>query len=202
MTHLRHHPSDVTLFEYGAGALSQAARVLVEQHTRDCRPCVNLTKLAEDVGVLLLADMPPLDSPHSMGGAEALIARPKAPSPPPKCPLDLRPVGMRWTGILPVVQFRPIWQDNNDALSLVRMAPGAKVAMHRHDGVELMLVLEGSFDDGRGPYERGDVCETDPDVEHEPRTIGDTPCVCLVAMEGKRHYRSPIQRLRQRIYGF
>lgn len=67
---------------------------------------------------------------------------------------------------------------------LVRMSPGAWMPRHGHDGLELTVVLSGTFADEHGRYAPGDFIEADGELDHQPIADANEDCVCLVAMDG------------------
>lgn len=48
-------------------------------------------------------------------------------------------------------------QQGSPAVAILRYAPGAKVPLHLHTGLETILVLEGVQSDERGDYGKGTV---------------------------------------------
>ncbi len=48
---------------------------------------------------------------------------------------------------------------------------------------DITVVLCGSYADEFGVYERGDLAFADPGMRHQPRAVGNAPCVCLIATE-------------------
>ena len=52
---------------------------------------------------------------------------------------------------------------------------------HSHGGLELTLVLQGSFDDETGHFGPGDVEIADEMLEHTPIAGPGTPCIALAA---------------------
>jgi anti-sigma factor ChrR (cupin superfamily) len=63
-------------------------------------------------------------------------------------------------------------------VALLRYAPGARVPAHRHDGLEVIAVLEGAQSDARGTYRAGDLVFNPPGTTHE--VWSDTGCVILI----------------------
>ncbi len=68
--------------------------------------------------------------------------------------------------------------EGEPAAALLRYAPGARVPRHRHQGLETILVLEGSQRDERGVYEAGTVIFNTEGSEHA--VASDDGCVVLV----------------------
>lgn len=69
-------------------------------------------------------------------------------------------------------------------VALLRYAPGAEVPAHRHDGHELIYVLEGEQRDERGSYPAGSFVINEPGVSH--RVFSDAGCVVLI------HWQRPV----------
>lgn len=56
------------------------------------------------------------------------------------------------------------------ATSVVRFAPGSRFPEHRHDAGEEYFVLEGTFSDESGDYEKGSYVRNPPSTSHAPWT--------------------------------
>lgn len=67
------------------------------------------------------------------------------------------------------------------ASALLRYAPGATVPLHRHQGFEHILILEGSQSDGATTLNKGDVAVHPPGSEH--RIDSPTGCTALLIWE-------------------
>lgn len=71
-------------------------------------------------------------------------------------------------------QNAPIW-------ALLRYAPGASVPLHRHKGLETILVLEGSQSDERGCYDAGSlIANPEGSVHH---VWSENGCTVLIQWE-------------------
>jgi anti-sigma factor ChrR (cupin superfamily) len=64
-----------------------------------------------------------------------------------------------WSEGIPGVKQKPIWQDKatKRRAALARFEPGAKLPLHRHDGDELIFVIEGSNADESGEVVAGNM---------------------------------------------
>ena len=62
--------------------------------------------------------------------------------------------------------------------ALLRYQPGAAAPEHLHQGLETIVVLEGSQSDERGTYRTGDVVTNPPGYQHSVWT--DEGCVVLI----------------------
>lgn len=70
-----------------------------------------------------------------------------------------------------------------DIIKLIKMDPGTSVPLHSHNGKEYILVLEGSFCDEFGEYNKGEMQINDHKVKHHPTACGNTGCICLSISE-------------------
>ena len=73
--------------------------------------------------------------------------------------------------------------DDNDSLKLIKMDPGTSVPLHSHNGKEYILVLDGSFCDEYGEYNKGDMQINDQQIKHNPTASDSDGCVCLSITE-------------------
>ena len=72
---------------------------------------------------------------------------------------------------------------DKEEVKLIKMAPGAKVPLHSHNGREYILVLEGSFCDEFGSYSKGDLQINDSKIKHTPIACDNNGCICLAITE-------------------
>ncbi|MBO6636590.1 MAG: cupin domain-containing protein [Roseitalea sp.] len=75
--------------------------------------------------------------------------------------------------------FREFDMDDVDGchVSMFWIKPGRTVPAHTHEGMELSLIIEGAFRDGRGRFGRGDISIADPSVDHRPTAETSGPCI-------------------------
>jgi putative transcriptional regulator len=84
---------------------------------------------------------------------------------------------------------------------LLYIPASSKVPDHGHRGLELTLVLAGSFYDEGAWFRRGDVEEADATVEHQPVAGPEEACICLAVTDAPLRFRSLIPRLAQPFLG-
>ena len=58
--------------------------------------------------------------------------------------------------------------NDKDSVKLIKMDPGTSVPLHSHNGKEYILVLDGSFCDEYGEYNKGDMQINDQQIKHNP----------------------------------
>ena len=73
--------------------------------------------------------------------------------------------------------------NDNDSVKLIKMDPGTSVPLHSHNGKEYILVLDGSFCDEYGEYNKGDMQINDQQIKHNPTANNSDGCVCLSITE-------------------
>ena len=75
--------------------------------------------------------------------------------------------------------------NDNDSVKLIKMDPGTSVPLHSHDGKEYILVLDGSFCDEYGEYNKGDMQINDQKIKHNPTACNSDGCICLSITENE-----------------
>ena len=73
--------------------------------------------------------------------------------------------------------------NDKDSVKLIKMDPGTSVPLHSHNGKEYILVLDGSFCDEYGEYNKGDMQINDQQIKHNPTACNSRGCVCLSITE-------------------
>lgn len=216
-----HHPDEATLLSYASGSLDEAFSTLISAHLAACTACRRRVRQLEAVGGRLLDGQDTVAL--NVGSAERLMARldieearsqrsvPK--SQPPRAASQLAPslarlIGgslddIRWRAVAPGVSTckLPVSPGARSKLILLKIGPGKKVPEHGHGGMEMTLILEGSYRDELGRFGPGDVADLDEHVEHQPEVDSDIPCICLVALEEKTRFKGFFSRLLQPIIG-
>jgi len=72
---------------------------------------------------------------------------------------------------------------DKDSIKLIKMDPGTSVPLHSHNGKEYILVLDGSFCDEYGEYNKGDMQINDQKIKHNPTASKINGCICLSITE-------------------
>ena len=73
--------------------------------------------------------------------------------------------------------------NDKDSIKLIKMDPGTSVPLHSHNGKEYILVLDGSFCDEYGEYNKGDMQINDQQIKHNPTACASDGCICLSITE-------------------
>jgi len=215
---VQHHLSDELILAYGTGELDEATSLLVATHMALCPRCRASLEITEAMGGVALDCIPEADLDESevdnlLGRIDNLVApTPSAvlrkPDRPPVLPQPLRDYAggdvddIRWRGLgKGVRQLRLAAGSSGAKARLLWIPAGAKIPEHSHGGLELTLVLDGSFYDQNAWFRRGDVEEADATVEHQPVAGPEKPCICLAVTDAPLRFRSLLPRLAQPFLG-
>jgi len=106
----------------------------------------------------------------------------------------------RWKRLGGGVKQTILSSDNKGSVRLLYIPPGQAVPDHTHGGLELTLVLQGSFSDETGRYGVGDLEVADEDLEHTPIADFGAPCICLAATDAPLKFRSILPRVLQPLF--
>ena len=90
---------------------------------------------------------------------------------------------INWKNIYKGFKEFKIPVNDNDSVKLIKMDPGTSVPLHSHNGKEYILVLDGSFSDEYGEYNKGDMQINDQQIKHNPTACKSSGCVCLSITE-------------------
>ena len=216
---IQHHPDDELLVSYASGELPEAWSVLVATHTALCTDCRGKVRAAEAVGGALVSDAAPVEM--DAGAFEATMARVAAqPDEPavtpvttvgvakPVLPQPLRDYAggdlnsLKWRRLGHVAYHVPLVTGRSAPTArLIRIPAGRPVPEHGHNGLELTMVLQGSFVDGGTRFGAGDVEIADSDLEHQPMAEPGQDCICLAVTDAPLRFRGAFARMVQPFIG-
>ncbi|EJC79013.1 anti-sigma factor, putative, ChrR family [Rhizobium leguminosarum bv. trifolii WSM2297] len=69
-------------------------------------------------------------------------------------------------------------------VNLMWIRPGRALPAHTHKGMELILILDGAFNDERGRFGPGDISIADETIDHRPVAEEDRPCIAFAVSDG------------------
>jgi len=104
---------------------------------------------------------------------------------------------VKWKNIGRGVKQSILKTDSDASARLLYIPAGTAMPNHSHNGLEMTLVLKGSFHDEKDLFKRGDIEIGDQDLHHNPTASNDGPCICLVASDASLRFKSIIPRLLQ-----
>ncbi len=141
-------------------------------------------ELASSLPFLAAVDAPPLDPALAMF--------------PPPLRRYLGPAGPAWRKLGTTAHHMLVpTGDRQTKVRLLKIGAGTPVPTHGHRGLELTLVLSGSFRDGEVLFGRGDIEEADESVEHQPVATPEADCICLAVTDAPLRFKSLIGKLLQ-----
>jgi len=209
MSAITHHVPDAILASYAAGSLPQAFAVAVASHVSLCEHCRAALEAHQAVGGVILEDTEFVAVSAKL--KDSILAQLDAPFTP-------EPVYER-NGIFPgpvmevMQRHAPRWKklgmgvrqdilsaDAHGSVRLLYIPPGQAVPDHSHNGLEMTLVLQGSFSDETGRFGVGDLEIADETVDHTPVADPGTACICLAATDARLRFNALVPRLLQPMF--
>jgi putative transcriptional regulator len=194
-----HTAPDELLLDWATGALPAGPALAVALHVAlDPLARRSAQRLGEVGGALLEGEA---ESALDDGALERVLARLDSAAvdvePQPSRPLS-RP-GFEWAPQLLLPHLRPgvDWQrafggfdeirlplpGDDHRVSLLRLASGRGLPVHRHAGAEFTVVLQGGYTDETGSYGVGDFAVGPGPEQHEPIADAGPPCIALIVLE-------------------
>jgi putative transcriptional regulator len=216
MTAITQHTPDALLAAYAAGSLPPVFAMVVASHVSICGECRAALESHHAMGGAVLDTcaesklsdgfksnlMAQLDLPMEQAitrPAPQPMAKPHSVYPAPLMEL-LKNKPPRWRSLGLGMKQAILSADEGGSLRLLHIPAGQAVPDHGHNGMELTLVLQGSFSDETGRFARGDIEVADEDLEHTPVADAGDPCICLAATDAPLRFNSLMPRLFQPIF--
>ncbi|MCP5346162.1 MAG: ChrR family anti-sigma-E factor [Gammaproteobacteria bacterium] len=216
-TQTNHHPSQDLLKTFSEGQLSTGMSIAISAHLDYCSSCRQSVEVYEsELASEWVATDPGADGPQL---SESNILMDRITSQPQVVPITQatrprRPVelhmherSVRLPGVLSrVAEKGVVWKKlaggiNTAKLTLDRdaqcdfmyMKPGSQAPRHTHRGLEVTLVLDGTFEDELGEYRPGDFVLRESTQVHTPRS--DEGCLCYSVLDSPLLFTSGWSRL-------
>jgi putative transcriptional regulator len=209
MTGITHHVPEPMLAAYAAGSLGYPFELVVASHVSMCDDCRARLAAHETLGGVVLEVTDPAPVPERVRtGTMAMldqpaplrtIARRSGPYPGPVAEA-LGGHEPRWQSMGLGVRQCLLHEGPSGSVRLLVIPPRQAVPEHSHGGLELTLVLQGSFRDETGQFGVGDLEVADGSIEHVPVAGHEAPCVCLAATDAPLRFSSWLPRLTQRLF--
>jgi putative transcriptional regulator len=206
MTAITHHTPDALLAAYAAGSLPLPFAVVVAAHVSMCMECRAALEAHHAVGGVVLDATDTADLSNDLKtNVLAMLDAPVQPEPtfkssgvyPGPVMEALKGKPPRWKKLGAGVRQNILSASDEGSVRLLYIPPGQAVPDHSHNGLELTLVLQGSFSDETGRFGVGDLEMADEDLEHTPIADAGAPCICLAATDAPLRFTSFMPRLLQ-----
>jgi len=204
---IHHHPDDNLLTEYASGSLAWALSISVSAHLQLCPQCRQRVSALNTLGGALLTSVASeavapdsfsrlMSRIHTESSSEKKVmnkAREDDELPAaykydpmlnrlPKVVAKLLPVNgkLKWQRVSPSLKTaRLVAGQEEYEVAFQRIRSGGTVVEHDHRGLEVTLVLHGSFSDENGIYHEGDFLVRNAGEVHRPTATLNQDCLCL-----------------------
>lgn len=174
-------PSDEMCLRYASGALDPALSLLVDAHlARHPATQARIEAFRELGGAALAAEAP---APMTAGALDVVFARIAREDAAPPAAFNLADLQWRWAGFGCRVARYDVPGSRLKTFA-IKVAPGAALLSHGHEGNEWTVIVEGAYRDESGVFPAGSFIEEDDETQHRPVADETQGCVCLIAMTG------------------
>jgi putative transcriptional regulator len=205
---IKHTLNEQLAMGYAAGVLPEAFDVVVAAHLSLSDESRAIVSSYEAVGACLMencerADMNPGALSSTMDrikNSNMVVHRKKNENVLPE-PVqkyfggDIEKV--KWTSLGGGVKQAVLPTDKKAQARLLYIPAGQSVPDHGHRGLELTLVLQGSFADEVDHFGRGDIEIAGDDLDHQPVAGTEADCICLTATDAPLRFNGLIPRIVQ-----
>ncbi|MCA0043190.1 ChrR family anti-sigma-E factor [Celeribacter litoreus] len=209
MTDISHHIPDSLLAAYAVGSLPEHYALVVATHVSMCLECRAGYEAHQAMGGMVLEGCAEESvSSDTKSALLDLLDVPYEPEPiyrksgvyPGPIMEALKGRPPKWKSLGLGVRQSVLAGDSEGSVRLLYIPPGQAVPDHGHNGIELTLVLQGSFSDETGWFGVGDMEVAGPELEHTPIADAGPPCICLAATDAPLRFKSFMPRLLQPIF--
>jgi putative transcriptional regulator len=212
MAMIRYHPDDNLLTEYASGSLAWAVSLSVCAHLQFCPHCRKRVETLNKLGgAILTTSVVEKIEPQTFTQLMDRIRQQKndsgksevAPSTStrsqdlyhadptlnnlPKVIAKLLPADgkLKWQRVSASLRrARLVAGQDKYEVAFQKISSGGTVVEHDHRGLEVTLLLHGSFSDENGVYSEGDFLVRNPGEVHRPTATQNQDCLCLSVSEG------------------
>jgi putative transcriptional regulator len=216
-TEVNLHPSTDLLNQFVQGELATGKSVAVSAHMELCESCSARAKDLQSLAVSAWVD-PDMAQPIEQSAdtdysslVANIVKSPQVKSAAseemvkvdidvldssirlPKVLAKAVAEGLQWKKVAGGISEAQLFLDNETQCEFIYMAPGCEVPMHTHQGSEVTLVLDGSFEDELGEYRESDFIIRDTEHHHKPRS--KEGCLCFAVLDSPLKFTKGIARL-------
>jgi putative transcriptional regulator len=209
MTEITHHTPEALLAAYAVGTLSQPFALVVAAHISLCLECrAGFEAHQAAGGAILETASEQRISAKLKSNVLDLLDAPVAPEQvyqrmgvfPSPVTAALKGELPRWKSVGLGVRQAILSAGRKGSVRLLYIPPGQAVPGHSHGGLELTLVLQGSFRDDISRFRVGDLEVADQTLEHTPIADMGAPCICLAATDAPLRFTSLVPRILQPLF--
>lgn len=223
------HPSTEMLEKFVSGDLSVGVNLAISAHVEMCDQCKSAIQESElrtaDQWTNAESSSSAVYQADTASMIDSIIATPQLKEPIeeesevgsihmldrsvklPKVLAKAASEGLVWKQLGAGISQADVKIDEEAHCSFLYMKPGSQTPVHKHQGTETTLVLDGSMTDELGEYGKSDFIFRTNNDTHQPRT--EDGCLCFSVLDspltftkGLARLLNPINRLRfQRAVG-
>lgn len=187
----QHHPSKDLLTEFSAGTLDTAQAVAISAHLHYCHKCRQTVQEMEQLGGAMLEELSPQALPETSFDDlmdaidrkdQSITANTEAldHTLPRAIMRMINDAPLKWRKVTNSLKTATLTAGQNQyEVSLQKIQAGGTVPKHDHRGMEITVVLKGSFSDQHGIYQEGDFLIKQPGDVHQPVSAHHQDCLCL-----------------------
>lgn len=211
-TEAKFHPSEQMLEDFAEGGLSAGLCVAISAHLEQCESCRFRSTEARDKATenWLQADTKKTGKDYSHLVAKivnhaqqnesdansATVGEFHMPDHSVTLPRVLAKVaseGLVWKKLAGGINQAQVTLDDETQCEFIYMKPGSQVPVHRHQGNEITLVLDGSFSDELGHYRKSDFVLRSREHQHQP--MSEEGCLCFAVLDSPLTFTRGLARL-------
>ena len=218
---IKHHPNAEILKDFVDGTLADSVSLIVSSHVELCEHCQQQVKQLTAEAANHVFDQDPVFSSEDLDSlsidgmdfdfdfdaieqitADASLSVEVTPEVQRvtvadttfTVPRALNSVARKdWMSLGKISRARLDFDDEAHHTSLLHIDKDGQVPCHTHKGFEITLLLEGSFEDEMGVYNKGDFIWLDGNHTHQPAT--KEGCVCLTVSSDALYFTKGVSQL-------
>jgi putative transcriptional regulator len=210
------HPSLQLLTDFSQGNLSVGMSVALSAHIELCEICREKSNdLESEAAESWMQISEKLKTPDFTNMISAIIEQSQVTTPAPITKPEDNSVnemhmlnhsvalpqilakaasqGLVWKKLAGGINQAQVVLDNKTQCEFIYMTPGSQVPVHRHQGSEITLVLDGSFSDELGHYKASDFMVRTKDNLHRPTS--EEGCLCFAVLDSPLTFTKGLARL-------
>lgn len=208
------HPEEKLLQGFAEGTLSAGLNVVISAHVEQCVSCRKKTSELEakaTVDWLQTADEDTAKTPSFEGMVADITSKAQSKESAemdnsvteihmldhsvklPKVLAKVASEGLVWKKLAGGINQASVTLDDQTQCEFLYMKPGSQVPVHKHQGTEVTLVLDGSFSDELGKYRPADFVVRDKTHTHQPAS--EEGCLCFAVLDSPLTFTSGLARL-------
>ena len=211
------HPTAAILNDYVQGNLSTGLSVALSAHLELCSMCRERSSELESEAAMsfmqahaedgasdfshLIADI--VSQPQAQDGSDGEAVSSKCSIAEihmldhsftlPRVLAKAANEGLVWKKLPGGINQATVDIDTETQCEFIYMSPGSQTPVHRHQGSEVTLVLDGSFKDESGVYKPADFIIRSGKDEHQP--VSEEGCLCFAVLDSPLTFTRGLARL-------